>query len=220
MTKLSELTIDQLHATTPAVLPFAPTSVVRAFLLERDQEGGNLLIYSTGKLEDDAEQLRACGAVTRQYLNHWHEAMFGLAPQSLGAQLFLHERDAPSVVQYGGRAQTFSERHRIDDDFEVLPIPGHTPGATAYLWDTGEHRLLFTGDTVYLHKGKWRAGVLDSSDREKFIESLELIRELDFDVLVPWVVDREDPYLVPVDAGERRRQVDGLIEWVRRGGTV
>jgi hypothetical protein len=36
--------------------------------------------------------------------------------------------------------ETFSGRHRLDDDFEVIPTPGHTSGATADLWDTGEHR--------------------------------------------------------------------------------
>ena len=45
---------------------------------------------------------------------------------------------------------TFSRRHMLDEDFEVIPTPGHTSGATAFLWDSGEHRILFTGDTIYL----------------------------------------------------------------------
>lgn len=211
---LPEVEIRGLHATTPMVLPFAPTSVVRAFLLER--EAGNLLIYNTGRLDEDAEALRALGGIERQYLNHWHEAMFGLAPAGLAAELSYHEADAAQVAEHGGSGVTFSQRHRVDEDFEVIPIPGHTPGATAYLWDNGDHRLLFTSDTVYLHKGKWRAGLLESSDRERFIESLERIRELEFDVLVPWVVDAEDPYLVPVDAAERRQRIDALLQWIRR----
>ncbi len=218
MAKLSELTIEQLYPTSPAVLPFAPTSVVRAFQLEREQ--GNFLIYSTGRLEEDAGRLRQHGGAKRQYLNHWHEAMFGSAPPSLGSQLFVHEDDAPHVVEYGVQPHVFSRRHRVDDDFEVIPIPGHTDGATAYLWNAGDHRLLFTGDTIYLHRGKWRAGMLESSDRERFIESLELIRELDFDVLVPWVVDADDPYFVSVDARERRERIDGLLAWVRDGGAI
>ncbi len=52
----------------------------------------------------------------------------------------------------------------LDDDFEVIPIPGHTPGATAYLWDDGERRHLFTGDSIYLSDGEWIAALLDSSD--------------------------------------------------------
>ena len=49
-----------------------------------------------------------------------------------------------------------------------------------------EHRFLFTGDTIYLRDGEWVDGLLGSSDRAGYVESLELIRELDFDVLVPW----------------------------------
>lgn len=131
-----EVAIRGLHPTTPVALPFAPTSVVRAFLLER--EAGNFLIYNTERLDEDRETLRACGGVARQYLNHWHEAMFGLPAEGLSAELAYHEADAAAVAEHGGSGVTFSQRHRVDDDFEVIPIPGHTPGATAYLWDIGE----------------------------------------------------------------------------------
>ena len=160
--------------------------------------------------------MKGLGGATTQYLNHWHEAMFGPPPASLGAEIVLHEADAPEAVRYGVRGSTFSERLTVDGDFEVIPIPGHTPGASAYLWDTGEHRLLFTGDTIYLHNGKWRAGLLESSDRERLIESLELIRELEFDVLVPWVVAAGDPYLMHIEPDERRTRIDALLRWMRR----
>ena len=59
-------------------------------------------------------------------------------------------------------------------------MPGHTPGSTAYLWDSGTHRFLFTADSLYLGgDGRWRAAVLESSDREQYVRSLELLRELD-----------------------------------------
>jgi glyoxylase-like metal-dependent hydrolase (beta-lactamase superfamily II) len=215
-TSRPEMPIDGLYPTTPQPLPFAPTSVARAFLLER--EAGNLLIYSTGRLEEDLAELRARGGVTRQYLNHWHEATLGLAPASLNAQPIHHEAEGRALADRDVRGLTFSERHHLDDDFEVIPIPGHTAGATAYLWSTGKHRLLFTGDTIYLHKGKWRVGLLEDSDREELVRSLELIRELEFDVLVPWVVDEEDPYLVRVDGDERRSRIDSLLAWTVEDG--
>ena len=80
----------------------------------------------------------------------------------------------------------------FEDDFEVIPTPGHTPGATAYLWDSGQHRFLFTGDTIYLHQGEWSRRMLESSDAGAYVESLELIRELEFDVLVPWAASGGD----------------------------
>jgi glyoxylase-like metal-dependent hydrolase (beta-lactamase superfamily II) len=103
----------------------------------------------------------------------------------------------------------FSRRHRLDDDVEVIPIPGHTTGATAYLWDTGDHRILFTGDTVYLRDGEWRTAVLDSSDRDAYRDSLALIGELDFDVLVPWIAS--GPFYALTDREDTRRRIDTLI---------
>jgi glyoxylase-like metal-dependent hydrolase (beta-lactamase superfamily II) len=134
------------------------------------------------------------------------------------APLFVHERERRSVETKAHVRATFSRRHTLDDDFEVIPTPGHTPGATAYLWDSTEHRFLFTGDTIFLHDGEWVAAVLDSSDRAAYLESLALIRELDFDVLVPWAASAGDlPYAVTSRADARRR-IDAIVERVRAGG--
>jgi glyoxylase-like metal-dependent hydrolase (beta-lactamase superfamily II) len=70
-----------------------------------------------------------------------------------------------------------------------------TPGAASGSKPTGEHRVLFTGDTIFFSRGRWRAAVLDGvSDRERYIESLELIRTLDFDLIVPGIASAGEPY--------------------------
>ena len=208
--------ISGLHASTPQALPFAEGSVARAFLLERDV--GNLLIYSNGELARDAEAFRSIGGIERQYLNHWHESLFGgLEGPGVEAPLLVHRQDSSETAKRLHVRGAFSKRHFLDDDFEVIPVPGHTPGATAYLWDTGEHRLLFTGDTLYLRDGEWVAAVLDSSDRRSYLESLELLRGLDFDVLVPWVASAgQAPYMM-LDDGEAAERIGAVIERVRRG---
>ena len=114
---------------------------------------------------------------------------------------------------------SFSRRHLLDDDFEVIPIPGHTPGATAFLWDSGGARFLFTGDTIYLDGGEWVAAVLDSSDRSAYLESLALLRDLRFDVLVPWVAGKGDAPYALTDEADARERIDALIERVRRGAS-
>ena len=206
MTVTAPVQIPGIHASAPQPLPFAPSLEVRAFVLERDL--GNLLVYSNDTLEDPE-------GVSRWYLNHRHEAMFASGPVT--APLFVHERERRSVEGKAHVRATFSRRHTLDDDFEVIPTPGHTSGATAYLWDSGEHRFLFTGDTIFLREGEWVAAVLDSSDRAAYLESLELIRELDFDVLVPWAASAgEQPYAVTSRADARRR-IDAIIERVRAG---
>jgi hypothetical protein len=197
-----EAVIRGLIASPAAELPFARSLHARAFLLERAQ--GDVMVYN------------APGATfepARQYLNHSHEAGFGPAR----GELFVHEADRDATAKSLHVRASFSRRHTLDDDFEVIPTPGHTPGATAYLWNSGGHRVLFTGDTIYLRGGDWVTAVLDSSDREAYIESLELIRELDFDVLVPWIAGAGEPFHAVTSHADARRRIDALIEDVKRG---
>jgi glyoxylase-like metal-dependent hydrolase (beta-lactamase superfamily II) len=210
--------IPGLYASAPHALSFAPSTHVRAFLLRRPQ--GNLLVYSAGTVADNARAIEELGGISRHYLNHWHEAAFGGGDRiasTFGAPLFCHDNERQSVAEASDVAGTFSVRHMQDDDFEVIPIPGHTSGATAYLWDGGGHRCLFTGDTLYLREGEWVAAVLESSDRSAYLESLELIKRLDFDMLVPWAATAGQPFHAATDKAEAQRRIDAVLARVRRG---
>ncbi len=218
--------IPRLHASPPEAVPFGPSLEIRAFLLEREQ--GNLLIYRAKTLRGEVAAITDLGGISRQYLNHRHEAaaVCDWVAETFAAPLFCHVDDAVSASHGCNVAQTFSERHWLDGDFEVIPTPGHTAGATAYLWNTGDHRCLFTGDTIFFPQGEWRALLLRSdapppldgaSDRERYLESLELIRSLDFDLLVPSLATADQPHYEFVDRGEAERRIDAIIERVRRG---
>ncbi len=137
--------------------------------------------------------------------------------ERFGAPLLCHAEDAPRVSEICDVAETFSERYVVDDDFEVIPTPGHTAGATAFLWYSGEHRVLFTGDTIFFPRGEWVAAVLETSDRQRYIESLGLIRDLDFDIIVPSITSAGQPYHAVVDRSEAAYRIDRILERVRRG---
>ena len=205
------LELAGLIPSRPQPLPFAPASEIREFVIRRRR--GDLLIYSAAEGHD--QLMRRTGGATRQYLNHWHEALFMASDGTI--PLFAHAADRARVENARPMRAAFSRPHRLDEDFEVIPIPGHTPGATAYLWDGGQHRMLFTGDSIYLRGDEWVAAVLESSDREAYIESLALIQNLDFDVLVPWVADRGGPYYSATSRAGTRRRIDAIIERLRRG---
>lgn len=210
--------IPGLYASEPEPLSFGPSLEIRAFLLQR--EGDNLLIYRSANLEQDVEEVNELGGVRRQYLNHSHEASPAndRVAELFDAALYVHEEDAPEASEVANVNETFSERHQLSEDFEVIPIPGHTGGATAYLWDTGRHRVLFTGDTIFFSRGGWRAAVLDGiSDREQYIESLRLIRSLEFDLIVPGIAAAGNPYYEFVEKAEGQRRVDEILDRVRRG---
>lgn len=210
--------IPGLYASTPEPLGFGPSLEIRAFLLQRQR--GNLLVYRSEMLKRDVEEINALGGISRQYLNHHHEASPACdwVAKTFDALLHVHEKEAPSVSKICNVDETFSERHHAGEDFEVIPTPGHTSGATSFLWDTGQHRCLFTGDTIFFPRGKWMAAVLDGvSDRDRYIESLELIRSLDFDLVVPGIAAAGQPYYEFVEKAEAERRIDAILQRLRRG---
>jgi|SRR5215218_10408961 len=192
-----EPVIPDLYASAPSPLPFAPSQGARAFLVRRD--GGNLLVYSSSSV--DTEAVARLGGAGRILLNHWHEAEFGGGAEVAAAL---------DATLTGERAAPLES---VGDDVDVIPIPGHTPGATAFLW----RGALFTGDSVYVDGGEWVAAVLESSDRAAYVESLERLRELDFELLVPWVAGLDDPPAVRTDPADARRRLDAIISRLRRG---
>jgi hypothetical protein len=212
-----ERILPGLHASPPQALPFDPSLAIRSFLLQRDE--GNLLLYRGDAIEGDVAAVDELGGISRQYLNHRHEAspMSGWIAERFDAPLFVHRADADSVSKATEPGAVFFQRHVVNPDFEVIPTPGHTPGATAYLWSAGDHRVLFTGDSVHLRDGEWVAAVLQSSDRDTYLQSLGLIRSLEFDVLVPWAASAGEPYYAVVDRAEAQRRIDGIIVRLCRG---
>jgi hypothetical protein len=108
----------------------------------------------------------------------------------------------------------------------VIPTPGHTIGATTFLWKSSKYRFLFTSDQVSLREGEWVATVIQAnprypeiqaSDRDAYIKSLELIRELEFDVLVPWIAPRGKPYYAMTDKPDAQRRIDAILKRLRSG---
>jgi glyoxylase-like metal-dependent hydrolase (beta-lactamase superfamily II) len=212
-----EAILPGLSASPPQRLSFAPTIGVRAFLLQRP--AGNFMIYAAEPAAEERAAVEEAGGIARHYLNHWHEAGTGCdrIAAAFGAPLTCHEEEAPRVAEVCPVAETFSERHRVDEDLDVIPVPGHTAGATAYLWTGGGRRCLFTGDTLYIRDGEWRAALLDSSDRDAYLGSLQRLRDLDFDLLVPWAASLDGPYVARTDPDDARRRISAVIERVRGG---
>jgi glyoxylase-like metal-dependent hydrolase (beta-lactamase superfamily II) len=199
-----EQILPGLSASAPQPLPFARSLTVRAFRLERP--AGDLIVYG-------AETLADPGEIAGRYFNHWHEAMFA----GDASPTFVHDHDRDAAAERTTVDGTFSERSTLDGDFELIPIPGHTPGATAFLWDSGDHRMLFTGDSVFLDDGEWVAAIVGGSDRSAYVESLALLQDLEFDVLVPWAATAGQPPHAVTDATDARRRLGAIADRLRRG---
>jgi glyoxylase-like metal-dependent hydrolase (beta-lactamase superfamily II) len=206
--------VSGLRASPPESLPFAPELEIRAYVLERPQ--GNLLVYNAGTVAD-----AGFADVAWVYLNHWHEAMFRLrrTVAALGdPYVVAHAADAAQVERRSGIAPvTFDHAGGLGEGFELLPIPGHTPGSTAFLWEHDGRRVLFSGDQLYLRDGEWVAAVLDTSDRDAYVASLERLREVEFDVLVPWAATAGRPPYALTDPDDARARIDEVLARVRAG---
>ncbi len=209
-----ETPIEGLRSAPPSQLPYQAGVLVRSFLLERPT--GNVIVYNSPGLTSAATHIRDAGGAARLLVNHAHEAMYG--DPDLDAPVFVHERDRSETARSMLVAGVFTGRQLIDDDLEVIPTPGHTPGTTSYLWDSGSHRFLFTGDFIWIENGEWKAVVLGSSLRAEYLHSLALVRELDFDVLVPWGTTEGGPCFALADRAEIVARVDAIIARVESGG--
>jgi glyoxylase-like metal-dependent hydrolase (beta-lactamase superfamily II) len=200
-----------LHATPTAPLPFLKGVVVRSFILEREQ--GNVIVYNAPGITAASEEILALGRPDRLLLTHWHEAMYGVP--ELNVPIFVHENDREQTKL--PIAGFFSKREKIGDDLEVIPTPGHTAGTTMFLWDNGDHRLLFPGDSIWVQGGNWKAVLLGESDREAYLISLSHLIELDFDILVPWGSEEGQPYGYGVTRTQARENLGRIVERLQSG---
>ena len=218
---MNVLTTPQLHAenllaTSPQALPFANSLVARSYLLGTPD--GTVLIYSSEITPDDERAIAERGEPVAWYLNHWHESMFLPGTETVeGLGAIVGEADRAETESRTTVAGTISERGFVAPGLEAIPIPGHTPGATAFLWEAEGVRRLFTGDSLFIGARGWRAAVLDSSDRESYVASLEVMADLDFDVLVPWAGSSHLPAVERVERDEGRRRMLEIAERVGRG---
>jgi hypothetical protein len=210
-----ETPVEGLLATPTARLPYQHNVLLRSYVLQRPQ--GNLIVYNSPGVSESAAAIRALGAPARLLVNHSHEAMYG--QPDLDVPVWVHGLDRSEVAGSLDVAGTFGARGMIDQDLEVIPTPGHTAGTTSFLWDNGTHRFLFTGDFIWIEDGQWKAVVLTQGLRRDYLASLALVRDLDFDVLVPWGTTEGDlPYGLLADESEKHDRIDAIIDRVRAGG--
>jgi hydroxyacylglutathione hydrolase len=179
-------------------LPNAPDLKTRAYLITRPD--GNLLIYSTGHADEHAA-MGELGGVRRQYLSHVDEAgpALGEIRNRFSSELWSHAAEAQAVERKAGVApdRTFAAAETHFEALEVLPLPGHTVGSTAFLYRSPHgRRYLFTGDTVGRDdQGVWSAGLLPFSDKAQLVATLQRMADLEPDVVISSAWGGEHPHV-------------------------
>jgi len=165
-------------------LPFK----TNAFLLLRPS--GNLLVYSTSKIDSLAGFIRERGGIERHYLSHRDEAskFCNRSRELFAAKLFCPALEREEILQKCQVDGSFDGDQQLADDFEVIFTPGHSPGSSCFLWRVDGRRILFTGDNLFPNAANdWSIFLLNDTPkvREQVAASLTKLRAIDVDVLIP-----------------------------------
>ncbi len=114
---------------------------------------GGLLWDCIPLVDDHATQaVEASGGLHTIAISHPHyyASMVEWADR-FDARILLHEADRAHIMRPSDRIELWSgERHRLDDDLELIRLGGHFAGGTVCLWRRGAGGLgaLLSGDIV------------------------------------------------------------------------
>jgi glyoxylase-like metal-dependent hydrolase (beta-lactamase superfamily II)/ferredoxin len=123
-----------------------------SYLIRRPE--GNVLVDSPRASRPLVQRLRALGGVRTMFLTHRDDvADHAVFRRELGCERVLHRADlSPSTADIE-RPLDGDEPVDLGPGLLAIPVPGHTPGSTALLYD---ERILFSGDHVWWSPGRGR----------------------------------------------------------------
>ena len=206
--------MEELFAGVYRVPPtkVTPSKYVSLFA-ERPE--GNLLFSCFGghsSIEGSFDTIEDRGGVAMHLLGDMHFAArysddvfarFGVPTQC-------SEVEGPDVKRKVKNVATFPfERHELAPGVEVIPTPGHRPGAVSYLVPMGERRCLFAGDSIYHDGTGWRA-LASKRNRPIMLSTLDLLAGIEFDVLLANTSVTNPVCHVELDGNDKEAFLDEL----------
>jgi len=173
---------------------------------------GNWLIDSPRYLKHLVDAFEQKGGIRFIFLTHEDDvADAGRYAKRFGAECLIHHADA-AAAPFAGRVIDGIAAQRLAPEFQVVPVPGHTPGSQALLY---QERFLFTGDHLWWEPDHRRLNAPATLvwNREQLIRSLETLLDHRFE----WVLaGHGDRVCLPVD--ELHQQLRRLVR--RRQGVA
>lgn len=207
-------TLEELY---PGVFRIYPTKItdskyVSLFVKRR---GGNLLFpcfASHSSIEGSFDDIESKGGIALQLIGDMHFAARynDDVTTRFGTNALCSEIEAPDVKRKVKHVGTFPyERHELAPRVEAIPTPGHRPGAVSYLVTLGARRYLFAGDTLYHDGERWRC-YTNKKQRKQMIETLQMLADLDFHVLLANTRVNNPICHVELNAAARRRLMNDV----------
>lgn len=179
-----------------------------SFLIRR--AAGNMMVDSPRWAKPVVKQLEAWGGIAEILLSHQDDV--GDADRyakHFKARAAIHEADR-DAAPYADHILEGAEPLTLAPDLLAIPVPGHTRGSVAYLWD---RHCLFTGDSL-----AWNFPQSDLNAFRTYCwswstqrRSLRRLLDYPFD----WVfAGHGGSHHLP--AAEMRQRLEGLIERMAR----
>jgi glyoxylase-like metal-dependent hydrolase (beta-lactamase superfamily II)/ferredoxin len=116
-----------------------------SYLVRRDR--GNVLVDSPRAASPLVRRITELGGVGRMLLTHRDDvADHARFAELFGCERVIHKKEVSASTRDVETQLAIDEPMRLDDDFEAIPVPGHTRGSLAFLY---RRRYLFTGDHLW-----------------------------------------------------------------------
>ncbi|MXY56530.1 MAG: hypothetical protein F4029_20595 [Gammaproteobacteria bacterium] len=201
---------DDVYRILPTKI--TPTKYSSLFAVRPD---GNLLFSCLGghsSIEGSFDVMDALGGVALHLLGDMHFAARynDDVDERFDVATMCSEVEGGDVRRKVKKVVTFPfERHMLASGVEVIPTPGHRPGAVSYLVDVGGRRCLFAGDSIYHGGDNWMCPV-SRKNRKTMLATLDLLAGIDFDVLLSNTGANNPVCYVEVDRTSRAEFFDDL----------
>jgi glyoxylase-like metal-dependent hydrolase (beta-lactamase superfamily II) len=148
---------------------------------------GNILLATKADIAGAEKDIAKLGGVAHILLGDRHHAVphTQALAERLGSGLTCSDVEAKALKAQGvAVAHTLPCRAaKLAPDFEIIPTPGHTPGALSYLWTHAGQRRLFIGDTLVPVDGAWRYWVT-APKRATMLDTVRALSKVKFDVIL------------------------------------
>ena len=201
---------DDVYRIRPTKI--TPTKYSSLFAVRPD---GNLLFSCLGghsSIEGSFDDMDALGGVALHLLGDMHFAARynDDVDERFDVATMCSEVEGGDVRRKVKKVVTFPfERHMLASGVEVIPTPGHRPGAVSSLVAVGGRRCLFAGDSIYHGGDNWMCPV-SRKNRKTMLATLDLLAGIDFDVLLSNTGANNPVCYVEVDRTSRAEFFDDL----------
>jgi glyoxylase-like metal-dependent hydrolase (beta-lactamase superfamily II)/ferredoxin len=178
------------------------------------REAGNVLIDSPRAARPLLARLAELGGVSLMFLSHRDDvADHALFAQRFACRRVLHAADASGDTRDVEQLWEGRQPMRLADDLLLIPVPGHTPGSAALLY---QDKYLFTGDHVWGTDDGTGLAASRSVCWHSWPEQVASLERL-LDCSFEWVLPGHGPRFRAESPAEMRRALEDLLRRLRRG---